>query len=57
MTDQQKIEITKAFAYGETPEQAAAAESIGVSTARDIQQSSTAEITEEREMLKKVGYV
>jgi hypothetical protein len=57
MTDQQKIEVTKAFAYGETPEQAAAAESIGVSTVRDIQQSSTAEIAEEREMLKKVGYV
>lgn len=57
MTEQQIQEIAKALAYGETPEQAAAAEDVEVSAVREIQSTEAAEIAEERDMLRKAGYI
>lgn len=57
MGEQQKYEIIKALAYGETPEQAAAAEDVEVSAVREIQRTEAAEIVEERDMLRKAGYI
>ncbi len=57
MTEQRKMEIIKALAYGETPEQAAATEGVDVSEVLEIQQADAAEITEEREILKGAGYL
>ena len=57
MSEQQKYEIIKALAYGETPEQAAEAEGMEVSAVREIQSTEAAEIVEEREMLRKAGYI
>ena len=57
MTNQQKFEVIKAFAYGETPEQIAAAEGISLAEAQQVQQSCAGDIVEEREMLRKAGYL
>jgi dihydroorotase len=57
MTNQQKFEIIKAFAYGEEPQQIAEAEGISVSAMQEIQQSCAAEIAEEQEELRKAGYI
>ena len=57
MGEQQKYEIIKALAYGETPEQAAAAEDVEVSAVRKIQSTEAVEIAEERDMLRKAGYI
>ena len=57
MTEQQKMELVKALAYGEMPQRAAAAENTGVADALEIRQSCAAEIAEEREILKKAGYL
>lgn len=57
MTDQQKFEIIKALAYNETPEQIAVAEGISIVAVQEIQQSCANEIAEEREMLRKAGYI
>lgn len=57
MSDQQKMEIIKALAYGEAPEQAATAEGIDVSAVLKIQKSEADDIAEEREMLRKAGYI
>ena len=57
MSEQQKYEIIKALAYGETPEQAAEAEGMEVSAVKEIQSTEAAEIVEEREMLRKAGYI
>ena len=57
MTDQQIQEIIKALAYGETAEQAAAAEGVEVSDVQRIAVDRVAEIDAERQMLKKVGYL
>ena len=57
MTNQQKLEIVKAFAYGEAPEQIAAAEGISSAEAQRVQQTYAGAITEEREMLRKAGYL
>ena len=57
MTNQQKFEIVKAFAYGETPEQIAAAEGISSAEAQRVQLSCAGEITEERGILRKAGYL
>lgn len=57
MTDQQKNEVIKALAYGESTEQIAEAEGIEISQVQEIQQTCTAEITEEKDMLKKAGYL
>ena len=57
MTDQRKMEIVKALAYGETPEQAAAAEGVGAKEAREIARSCAAEVAAERETLRKAGYL
>ena len=57
MTNQQKFEVVKAFAYGETPEQIAAAEGISPAEAQQVQQSSVGDISEEREILRKAGYL
>ena len=57
MSNQQKMEIIKALAYGETPEQAAAAEGVDVSAVLEIQKSEADDIAEEREMLRKAGYI
>ena len=55
MNEQRKMEIIKALAYGESPEQAAAAEGIDVLTVQEIQRDCAAEVAEERETLKKAG--
>ena len=57
MTDQRKMEIIKALAYGETADQAAAAEGIPVTEVQQIIVDRAAEIDAEREMLRKVGYL
>ena len=57
MTDQQINEIVKALAYGETAEQAAAAEGVAVADVQRILVDRAAEIDAERAMLKKVGYL
>lgn len=57
MTDQRKQEIIKALAYGKTPEQAAEAENVEASAVKEIQNTEAAEIAEEREMLRKAGYI
>ena len=57
MSNQRKMEIIKALAYGETPEQAATAEGIDVAAVLEIQQSEAADIAEERDMLRKAGYI
>ena len=57
MSEQQKFEIIKSLAYGETPEQASEANGISVPEIQAIQQSCAAEIAEEREILKKGGYI
>lgn len=56
MTEQQKMELVKALAYGEMPERAAA-ENAGVAEALEIRQNCAAEIAEEREILKNSGYL
>lgn len=57
MTKQTINEVIKAFAYGETPEQAAGAEGISIADAQQIAVDHVAEIQAEREMLRKVGYI
>lgn len=57
LTLQQKFEVIKALAYGEPPEQIAAAEGIDVGEVRKIQKDDTAEIAEEQQELKKAGYL
>ena len=57
MTNQQKFEVIKAFAYGETPEQIAVAEGISPAEAQQMQQTCVGDIAEEREMLRKAGYL
>lgn len=57
MTNQQKFEIIKALAYGETAEQAAAAEGVAIAEVQKIAVNCTAEISAEKEMLKKAGYL
>ena len=57
MSDQQINEIVKALAYGETAEQAAAAEGVAVADVQRILVDRAAEIDAERAMLKKVGYL
>ena len=57
MSDQRKMEIIKALAYGETPEQAATAEGVDVSEVVEIQKSEADDIAEERDMLRKAGYI
>ena len=57
MSEQQKYEIIKSLAYGETPEQAAAAEDVEVTAVREIQSTEAAEIAEERDILRKAGYI
>ena len=57
MTNQQKFEVVKALAYGETPEQAAKAEGLALADVQTVQQSCAGDISEERAMLKKVGYI
>ena len=48
MTDQRKMEIVKALAYGETPEQAAAAEGVTVAEVQQIAVDCDTEIFAER---------
>ena len=57
MSNQQKMEIIKALAYGEAPEQAAAADGVDVSVVLEIQKSEADDIAEERDMLRKAGYI
>lgn len=57
MSEQQKYEIIKALAYGETAEQAATAEDVPVADVQQIIIDHAAEIDAEKAMLKKVGYV
>lgn len=47
----------KAFAYGETQEQVAAAERITTEEAEQIQRDFESEIEEEAAMLRKAGYL
>ncbi len=57
MTNQTKNEIIKALAYGETQDQIAQDEGIGIPAVQEVQQSCAAEIAEERDMLKGAGYI
>ena len=57
MSNQQIHEIIKALAYGETAEQAAAAEGVEVSDVQKIVAGRAAGIGAEREILRKVGYL
>ena len=57
MTNQQKFEVVKAFAYGETPEQIAAAEGISPAEAQQVQRTCAGDIAEECETLRKAGYL
>ena len=57
MTDQQIHEIIKALAYGETAQQAAAAEGVEVADVQKIAVDRAAEIDTEREMLRKAGWL
>jgi hypothetical protein len=57
MGEQQKYEIIKALAYGETPQQAAEAEGVSVSEVQKVQRTYAANIAEERETLRKAGYI
>lgn len=57
MSEQQKMEIIKALAYGKDPTQIAEAEGIDVALVLEVQQNDAAEITEEAEMLRKAGYL
>lgn len=57
MTEQQKMEIIKALAYGNTPEQVAAAEDMTVSEILEIATSCEKEVTGRRDELRKAGYV
>ena len=57
MTNQQKFEIIKAFAYGEEPQQIAEAEGVAIAEVQQIAVNCAAEISAEKEMLKKAGYL
>ena len=57
MTEQQKCEIIKALAYGETAEQAATAEGVPVADVQQIIIDHAAEVDAERTMLRKAGYL
>nr|WP_319487227.1 helix-turn-helix domain-containing protein [uncultured Caproiciproducens sp.] len=57
MSEQTKFEVIKALAYGEEPQQIADVEGISVSTVQEVQQSCADEIAEEREDLRKAGYI
>lgn len=57
MSEQTKFEIVKALAYGESPEQIAAAEGIRAAAVQEIKQNSAAEIAEEKEDLRKAGFL
>jgi hypothetical protein len=57
MTEQQKYEIIKALAYGETAEQAATAEGVPVADVQQIIIDHAAEVDAERTMLRKAGYL
>lgn len=57
MSDQRINEVIKAFSYGETPEQIAAAEGITVEEGRQVQRDFESEIEEEKVMLRKAGYL
>lgn len=57
MTAQQINEIVKALAYGETPDQVAAAEGVTVVDVQQINKDYAADIVDERNMLKGAGYI
>ena len=57
MSGQQKYAIIKALAYGETPQQASEAEGVSVSEVQKVQCTYAADIANERETLKKAGYI
>lgn len=54
---QRRIEMVKAFAYGETPEQVADAEGVSVELAKDVQETEQLNILKERRSLIKGGYI
>jgi GH25 family lysozyme M1 (1,4-beta-N-acetylmuramidase) len=57
MSDQKRAEIIKALAYGESPEQAAAADGVTVAEVQRIAAADVDEIQAEREVLRKAGYL
>jgi len=57
MTDQRKMEIIKALAYGETAQQTATAEGIPAADVQKIAIGHLSEIGAEKELLKKAGYI
>lgn len=57
MSEQTKLEVIKALAYGEDPAQIAEEEGIDVALVLEVQQNDSAEIAEETEMLRKAGYL
>lgn len=54
---QRRIEIVKAFAYGETPEQVAEAEGVSVELVKTIQTEEALNIQKEHQSLMKAGYI
>lgn len=57
MTDQTRIEIIKALAYGRTAEQAAEAEDVPLTDVQQVARSAVNEIAAEKELLRKAGYL
>ena len=57
MSEQQKFEVIKAFAYGRTAEEIALAEEIDISEVEKVQRECASDIAEEIEDLRKAGYL
>lgn len=57
MTEQTINEIIKAYAYGQTVDQIAEAEGVTVAEVQRIIIDRAAEISAERTMLRKAGYI
>lgn len=57
MSKQQKIEIIKALAYGETPERIAEAEGLTVEDVKSVAAECVEKIEQRRAALKGAGYI
>ena len=57
MTEQVKKEIIKAYAYGKTPQEAAAAMGISLEDAKRLQEENAEEIEERKSQLESGGWL
>ena len=57
MTDQKRMEIVKALAYGETPAAIAQVEGVSVDEVEAIAQQDAQAVTERKRLLKEAGYL